>query len=91
MGNVDPEALLIATEAVRDEYGSNLCHWSNSTRDCRMNHGSPCLCRQIGEGVLAALDKKGYRICGPNAVLVPRNRQEAEGMNLISESWLKQN
>lgn len=41
--------------------------------------------------VIAQLRASGWIICAPGHVHLPRNRPEAEAMNLVSERWLRDN
>jgi hypothetical protein len=39
--------------------------------------------------LMARLRAQGWIICAPDCVPMPRNRREAEAMNLLSERYLK--
>lgn len=41
------------------------------------------------EVMLARLRAERWIIASPGHIPMPRNRVEAEGMNLVSESWLR--
>lgn len=61
-GPPDDPVVGIATDAVRDEIGSQLCAWVDGRRVCRINIGKSCWCKDVAEAVIGTLADQSYRV-----------------------------